>query len=159
MMCSLIIFTPLTAEATTLDDLTTAIDPAIPPSTRNDIQIVYIFITAIIERFLGGLGPLEDRVNFVQVFVDFVRDNNLGKQPVSYHTAHAFTTRLVNDFGEDFLKTLAKGLSHQRRIVDESDVVRADRLASALAGKGDVVSFNTLLNTQNLTSYLISLHA
>lgn len=132
-----------------LDELSAAMEPfpgyskPLRPSEIDLGQLCYIFVTGVFKRFFGGLDHVEDRVNFVQAFVDFVRDNNLGNQPepVPYETAHAFTTRLVEDFGENFLRTLAKGWKATEALwrsrgqsINETDVIQADKLALALSG-------------------------
>lgn len=109
------------------------------PGTRDMVQLSYVGITSIIKRFLGGIEGVEERIEFARAFFDFVRDSNLGEDPVSYDDAYAFSSGLIRDFGEDYLKTFAEGLSvgnpWGEPLLDENDILEAEKLALAFSGK------------------------
>ncbi len=106
-----------------MDDLTDAIDPDLPATPRDIIQLYYLFGASLIEYF-GGVDGVNTRFNFVRAWADFARGNREG---VSYDEAYEFTSGLVSTYGDDYLRTLARGAGVVFwRGIDEDDVLDAE---------------------------------
>ena len=123
-------------DASTLDELTDAIDPNLDYRSRDMIQLYYLFGTTAI-KFVGGADGIRTRFEFLSAWVDFIRNNNLGHMPVTYDVAYEFTSGLVSDYGADYLQTLFRGLSGfvpYGYFVDPTDELGAEKLALAFSG-------------------------